>query len=320
MTLPEAEHARKPRKGGRRGLFLPWLLALLLVIGWSLGWFWLRGEAERRMDDGVAQLKAQGYDVVWRQRTITGFPFRLDVNLDGARIAEPSGWALAATELKAEAYIYRLDHWVAVAPEGVVLTRPEGGPVTVRARALRASLSSADKHPPALSIEGVGLAFETAPGAEPYWVEAAEALQLHLRPGPDGQDLGGLLFKVEGAKFRLKGLPARIVQGKTATMTWDLILTKMSSFQGDDWVDAVRGWRDAGGAITVRAAEVRGGDAVLSGKGGPLTVGLDGRLQGRLDATLKGSDNTPAFGGEVELRNGEARIGPVPLGPSPRLY
>lgn len=317
MTLPEAERARKPR---RRGLFLPWFLALLLVIGWSLGWFWLRGEAERRMDAGVAQLKTQGYDVVWRQRTITGFPFRLDVNLDGARIAEPSGWALAATELKAEAYIYRLDHWVFVAPEGVTLTRPEGGPVTVRAKALRASIADVDKHPPSISIEGAGLAFETPPGAEPYWVEAAESLRLYLRPGPEGQDLGGLLFKVEGAKLRLKGLPARIVQGKTATMTWDLILSKMSAFHGEDWPDAVRGWRDAGGDITVRAAEVTGGDAVLSGKGGPLRVGVDGRLQGTLEATLKGSDNTPAFGGDVELRNGEATIGPLTIGPSPRVY
>lgn len=318
MTLPEAERPRKPSKGRRRGLFLPWFLALLLVIGWSLGWFWLRGEAERRMDAGVAQLKAQGYDVVWRQRTITGFPFRLDVKLDGARIAEPSGWALAATDLKGEAWVYRLDHWVFVAPDGVILTRPEGGPVTVRAKALRASLSSMDKHPPRLAIEGVGLDFEPAPGAEPYWVEAAEKLELRLVPGPNDQ--GAVQFIVAGAKLRLKGLPARIVQGKTASVTWNLILSKMSAVHGQSWPDAVRSWRDAGGTIMVEAAEVRGGDAVLSGKGGPLKVGVDGRLQGDLEATLKGSDNTPAFGGDVELKNGEAKIGPLPLGPSPRVY
>ncbi len=316
MTLPERERARKPRRGG---LFLPWLLALLLVAGWSGGWFWLRGEAARRMDAQVALLREQGYDIVWRKRTITGFPFRLNVALDGARIAEPSGWAIAAPLLKSEAYVYRLDHWVMVAPDGVTLTRPDGGPVTVRARALRASLSSFDEHPPRLSVEGVDLTFETAPGAKPYLVESAAGLALHLRAGP--QDQGGVLFKVDGARLRLEGLPARVVQGKPASMMWDLTLSKMSAFRGRDWPDAVRDWRDAGGAITVRAAEVRGGEAVLSGKGGPLTVGLDGRLQGGLEATLSGADDgTPAFSGDVDLSNGEARIGPLPLGPSPRLY
>jgi hypothetical protein len=206
-----------------------------------------------------------------------------------------------------------------VAPDGVTLTRPDGGPVTVRARALRASLSRFDEHPPRLSVEGVDLAFETAPGGKPYPVESAARLQLHLRAGP--QDQGGVLFKVDGARLRLEGLPARIVQGKPASMMWDLTLSKMSAFRGRDWPGAVRNWRDAGGFITVRAAEVRGGEAVLSGKGGPLTVGPGGRLQGGLEATLSGADDgTPAFSGEVDLSGGEARIGPLPLGPSPRLY
>lgn len=316
MTLPERERSRKPR---RRGLFLPWFLALLLVVGWSGGWFWLKDQAIARMDSSVEQLRAQGYDIAWRRREVSGFPFRLDIKLEGPRIAEPSGWAIAAPTLKGEAFIYRLDHWVLVAPTGVTLTRPEGGPVTVRAEALRASLAGFDKHPPRISIEGVGLNFEPTPGAKEYPIQSAEKLELHLRPGPDDQ--GALLFRVEGARLKLKGLPERIVQGRPASMMWDLVFSKMSAFRGEDWPDAVRSWRDAGGAITVSGAEVKGGDALLSGKGGPLTVGLDGRLQGTLEATLKGADDgTPAFNGDVELKDGEARIGPLPLGPSPRLY
>ena len=122
MTLPDSPPARKTRK---RGLFLPWLLALLVIGGWSVAWFRLRGEAVARMDAAVVQLRAQGYPVVWKTRTVTGFPFRLDVTLTGARIAEPSGWALAMPMLKSEAYIYRLDQWMLVAPDGVTLTRPD---------------------------------------------------------------------------------------------------------------------------------------------------------------------------------------------------
>jgi len=82
----------------------------------------------------VTQLRAQGYPVAWETRTVGGFPFRLDVTLTGARIAEPSGWAVAMPALKTEAWIYRLDHWMLVAPEGVTLSRPDGGAVLVRAR------------------------------------------------------------------------------------------------------------------------------------------------------------------------------------------
>lgn len=316
MTLPERERARKPR---RRGLFLPWLLMILLVVGWSIGWFWLKGEAITRMDAGVEQLRRQGYDIAWQSREIGGFPFRLDVNLKDARIAEPSGWALAADELKGEAWVYRLDHWVAVAPTGVTLTRPEGGPVAVKATALRGSLSGVDQRPPRLSIEGVNLTFETPPGAKPYPVESANRLELHLRPGPNDQ--GGVLFKAEGAKLRLTGLPARVAQGKPVSVLWDLTLARMAAFQGRDWPEAVRNWRDAGGVVTVREASIRGGDALLTADGGPLRVDPNGYLEGELKASLKDAKSGgQALGGAIALRDGKSTLGPLTVGPAPRLY
>jgi hypothetical protein len=316
MTLPDSPPARKSR---RLGLFLPWTLALLLAVGWSLAWVKLRGEAVARMDAAVAQLRAQGYPVAWETRTVTGFPFRLDVTLTGARIAEPSGWAIATPLLKTEAWIYRLDHWMLVAPEGMTLTRPDGGAVSVRAGALRASLAGLGTKPPRLSVEGVDLAFDTAAGATPYLIQSAKRLELHLRPGPEDQ--GGVLFRVEGAKLRLQGLPARVAQDRPVSMSWDLVLSKMSAFKGSNWPNAVRSWRDAGGVLTVRGAELRGGDAVLTGQGGPLRVGLDGRLGGTLDAKLKDADGSqPGFGGPVDLKDGRAKFGLLDLGPAPRVF
>lgn len=316
MTLPDQSTARKPR---RLGLILPWLALLLLAGGWSIAWVKLRSEAVTRMDAAAAQLREQGYPVDWKTRTVTGYPFRLDITLTGARIGEPSGWAMALPTLKGEAWIYRLDHWMLVAPDGVTLTRPDGGAVAVRARALRASLAGIEGRPPRLSVEGADVSFDTSPGARPYPIKSAERLELHLRPGPDDQ--GGVLFRVEGARLRLKGLPARVAQDRPVSMQWDLVLSRMSAFKGRSWPSAVRNWRDAGGVITVRAAELRGGDALLTGTGGPLRVGADGLLEGRINATLKEADGQgQGFGGPVDLEDGRARLGPLDLGPAPRVY
>jgi hypothetical protein len=71
-------------------------------------------------------------------------------------------------------------------------------------------------------------------------------------------------------------------------MSWDLVLSKMSAFKGSNWPNAVRSWRDGGGVLSVRGAELRGGDALLNGQGGPLRVGLDGRLSGTLGRHAQG--------------------------------
>lgn len=292
---------------------------ILLVVGWTIGWFWLRGEAVQRMEAGVEQLRKDGYDVAWKERDIGGFPFRLDVTLKGARIAEPSGWAVSTDEIKAEAWIYKLDHWVAVLPKGLTISRPEGGPVIVGARALRASLAGFDQRPPRLSIEGADLTFTTPPGTKPYPIETAEGLQLHLRQGPNDQ--GGILFRLDKAKLRLTGLPARVAQGKPVTLTWDLVLARMAAFDGSSWREAAMNWDRAGGVVTVREASIRGGDALLIAEGGPLRVGDDGRLEGELKAKLKDADSgIQALGGTVEMSGGKAMLGPLEIGPSPRVF
>jgi hypothetical protein len=45
------------------------------------------------MDATALSLKSRGYDLSWETRTFSGYPFRMDVNLINARVAEPSGWA-----------------------------------------------------------------------------------------------------------------------------------------------------------------------------------------------------------------------------------
>ncbi len=318
MTLPDPP---SPRKARRRWLWFPWTLFLLLVVGWTAGWFWLRIEAADRMDASAEALRKAGYTVEWKSRTLGGFPFRLDIALTDVRVAEPSGWGLSAPRLKGEAFVYAIDHWIAVAPEGLTLDRPIGGPVTITGPVLRASLAGFEERPPRISFEGVDLTFTPAPGAQPFFLQSAQKLELHTRAGPDDQ--GAVLLRAEGAQARLPGLLERIADGRPVSLTWDMILSRMSGFSGRDWRTSASAWSASGGTITVRKASLTAGDAVLEARTGALTVGTDGRVQGRLDADLRQAAQAlgmPIASAGVSFAAGQTFLGPLPIAPAPRIY
>ncbi len=332
MTLPDPDPPRKPR---RAGLYIPFALLAIIVAGWSGGWFWVRGEALRRLDAARASLSSGGVSVDWKSRAISGFPFRLDVDFDDLRV-----------RLKAEAYVYDPDHWVLVAPDGVAFVRPIGGPVSVRAKALRASISSIGGHPPKLAVEGLDLSFEPAPGAKPFFVSAAKTLQFNLRAGPNDQ--GQVYLQLGEAKARLAGLFARVAAGKPVSVEVDGVFNHASALVGGDWPSAVDAWRAAEGTMQVRSLKVAAGDAVLDAHSGTLSVGSDGRLRGSLHATLRQAPRALAAMGQegaiapeaaysaaavatartqgdiasmtIDFQAGQTTLGPVAIGPAPRVY
>lgn len=328
MTLHDS---LPPRKHSRRGLYIPFLLLALLIVAWSAAWFWLRGEAEQRMDAGTLALRQAGYTVSWQERRISGYPFRLDADFVNFVIAEPSGWGVAATSLKAEAYIYALNHWVAYAPYGVILNRPIGGRVGIGGKALRASIADIDKDVPRIAVEGAGLTFTRAQDAQPYPLQSADHLDFALRPGPDDQ--GAVLLKVDGARMQLPGLLSRVADGQPVDIDLEVILSKMSAFAGPNWRAMARNWAAGGGTAQVRKASLTAGGAEIVGHGDGLVVGPDGRVQGRLDVDLRKAGDAlsnmsggmippeAAFGGAtLSFRNGETTLGPLHVAPAPRLF
>lgn len=336
-----------PRKHRRLGLYLPFGLLAVAIAAWSLAWVWVRGEAARRMDAAVADLNRAGYQITWKDRSVGGYPFRMDVVLTDARVRDPSGWALQVPSVEGEAYIYDLTHWMFAAPQGLTFVRPEGGPVLATGRVIRASLSHPDARPPSFDFQGLDLAFQAAPGAQPFFLTSAKTVEFHLRAGPDDQ--GGVFFSVDQGKARLSGLFGRIAGDKPIAIVWNSTLSKMSAFEGADWADAVRHWSDAGGAMTVRDASLTAGQALIATKGGTLSVGRDGRARGALEVSLRRAPQALSAMGETgaipqtaahaaaevaQVRQGEGEtahatltfqagqttLGPVAIGPAPKVY
>lgn len=343
MTLPDKPIPGKP---SRVGLYAPFVALALGVAAWTGVWLWMRSEVFAQMDAAASALAAEGYRVDWSDREVSGYPFRLDLDLDSPRVREPSGWGLAATRLKAEAFVFAPDHWVVVAPDGVTLTRRVGGPVRIAARVLRASLSDTGARPPRISVEALGLTLSALPGAAPPSLTSAAELHIHTRAGP--KDQGAAYVEIDGAHLAGHSLPAEAAAGRPATLVGDAIFSHASALTGSGFADALRSWSAAGGALMIRRLSLDTGDVAAEARSGELAIGSDGRLTGRLDMRLRpalrlldlvANDavlppearraaqaviGARARGAEadapIEFQAGRTTLGPAAIGPPPRVY
>jgi hypothetical protein len=345
MTLHDPNLPRK--RLSRFWLYAPYVVVLIAAIGWSLVWLWLRAEIAHRMDATATRLREAGYTVDWTARRIDGYPFRIDVTLEQTRLAEPSGWALAAAEIRAEAYAYEPGHWIGYAPQGVVLTRPASGAVAITGPALRASYTRSDRGAPRIAVEGLKLVFTALAGAKPFAISRAEHLDFHLRPVED--DGAEFLLRIDGASAPPEAILARIAQDRPMDLSWEAKLSKVSALRGRDWPSAVRTWTAAGGDLEVARGGLTAGPAMVALRQGRLTVGSDGRLRGavgldlrqapsviRILADAKAIDpaaadaaamvaQARAGGGMVTQADltflaGVTTFGPVAIGPAPKVY
>jgi len=343
MSLPDQTSVRKSR---RALLYAPFVAVLLLALAWSAGWVWLGRGVLRRMEAERAHWKAEGRDLGWGARRLSGFPFRLDLDLSDARMADGSGWAIAAPRLKAEAFGFAPGHWVLVAPEGVVVTRRRAGPVIVHAKVLRASLSDIAIRPPRLSVEGLGLTFETPPGEKPFFLASAGEFHLHTRAGP--RDQSALYLGLVNAVAAPNSVLERVAAGKTSNLTLDGLYDHAAALSGRNWPDALRSWKAAGGLFDLRLLKIEAGGSSLEARSGQAGAGADGRLRGSIQVEIKGAPRVlgalgaggavspeaarsasmvvglegraPALRTTLDFEAGRMTLGPVAMGSAPRIY
>ncbi len=327
-------------------LYAPFALLAIAVVAWTTGWFWMRAEVFRRMDLDARVLGESGYRIDWGARSLSGFPFRLDLDIAAPRFREISGWGLSAPRLKAEAFVFAPDHWVVVAPDGVTLNRRVGGPVAIGAKVLRGSLSEMGAHPPRLSIEGMGLTFAAAPGGSPVAIASAEGLHLHAKAGP--MDQGAFYVEIDKASGAGSGLLNDIAADAPITIIADAIFSHAGALSGQGFVGALRGWGEAGGGLNIRRLRLQAGPVTAEAGSGALAIGGEGRLKGVLDLRVKqGRRMLTAWGARsglapeaatsaqtvldaherggvaaisVNFQAGQTTIGPVAVGPAPRVY
>jgi hypothetical protein len=82
------------------------LLVVLVLTGLSGYWYFAQARAENEIDRQVAALQARGGDFACADRQWQGFPLRLELVCDGARIAFPGGPEVETSKLEATGHLY----------------------------------------------------------------------------------------------------------------------------------------------------------------------------------------------------------------------
>lgn len=343
----------------RRGLFIPLIIVLALLVAWTGWWFVLTQRIEREILTRAEGLREAGWTIGHGRIAVDGWPFRARLALRDVEVIAPSGHGGRARELVAEANAYAPLHWVVIAPDGLTMVRADKGRVFVRGDAIRMSVRDVSEAWPQMALELIKPTFRAERGAEPFPISAAERLTLEARPAtarprdaeapaPGADDLDVLFQMVEG-RGREAGPVDRLTGEGRLSVRTEVTLERAGALTGMDSAGVFDTWTQAGGRFANVRVELQSGDSRALLTGGPLVADEDGRLTGSLSvqaeraapalAGLSGTENgavdraqTAAAAGAaavaertplsltLEFRDGRTWLGPFTLAPAPRLF
>lgn len=329
-------------------LVIPWMLAIVVAVGWSVYWFHARNVIETELDTRAEALRADGYNISWGERSIGGYPFRFFIQMENFQVGEPGGWGLAAPKVEAGASAMFGNVVVLTAPDGVVISRPEMPGIAVTGEVIRASIGGLGRPAPyRVSVEGIDLTLASSDPGLPF--KEIGRFETHFRPEDGGE--GQLVFRVVDAPVGGGGMLARAAGGRPVTLALEGRLTNTQHLVGDSWRAIMSRWSDAGGRLQIQQGGLEAGDALVVLR--PATIGADasGRAVGELKLTLGATGEGLLALGEIgvlppdtaesaadvaamqsifssdatldvsfDFRNGDAFIGPLPIGSAPRIY
>jgi hypothetical protein len=332
------------------------LLALALlapVIGWS-AWWWAGASAkEAAFASWLADRRSDGWLAEASGIATTGFPNRFDTRIDRLALADPaSGWAWEAPFLDILMLSYAPTRAILALPPEQALAVP-GARATLRSDRLIASANLAPGPALALrrvSVEGAGLRLDAPEG----WSAAAARLEAHVAEAPGSAGPGNAYaLALEADAVRLPAVwrdrldPA----GAMAEALESLSLDARAAFDRPLDRAAVEDRPPRLEALSVKRLEARWGALSLSATGrvaadaqgyaageimvratrwrdmlraavaaGALDRDLAAAIEAGLGLLALLSGDAESIEAPLSLGGGLARIGPVPLGPAPRLY
>lgn len=275
-----------PRRRRRIGLFLPYILLAALVVAWTGAWFFIRAKAESEMDAWLAREAQAGRQWTCADRSITGFPFRLELRCASVRFARSDGsFTLGPTTAVVQVYDPRHVVLEATGPFHV-----EQGDLTgdVTWKALDASFHATSDGFSRASLvvdDPTGKVLSADLGPVDF---AARHLELHARPTPGRFESDGAVdVSLRLAKAAVPRLDALAGSSDPADIDLDTTIERATVLRTGTVARELETWRRADGRLDVTRLSIAKGERRLQAKG---EVGLDEahRPEGRFDIRALG--------------------------------
>jgi hypothetical protein len=291
MTSDANPAAPVGKPPSRWGLYAPLAIVAVFLAVWGVVW-WMGAQRAGAVLDGFMAREAQrGRDWVCPERSISGFPFRIEVNCQRPQLIErgPNGLRREAS-LKALTIHGRITtpgHYIALLEAPMTIRLDQDRDLTLRWTNARASFRGSNAGFSDVSLE------ITAPEALLGVGEAgderiqAKDLALHFRRSPGDKPGSDLVMRiadiVHPALNRAIGNPEPMTVELQATAP-GLLVEPTRRIE-----EALEAWRLGKGEARIVLAKLSKGQAAIDLAG---SVGLDDfrRLSGNLQGRAKGMD------------------------------
>ncbi|GJE54927.1 MULTISPECIES: DUF2125 domain-containing protein [Methylobacterium] len=274
------------KRRSRLGLFLPYILLLTLALVWSAGWYWVRGKAASEMDAWRAREAAAGRNWTCADRSITGYPFRIELRCASLKFARSDGgFSLGPLTVLVQVYQPRHAILEATGPFHV-----EQGDLIgdVNWTALEGSFHGASDGFVRASLVVDGPKGSIS-GGEPGPIDfAAKHLELHARPTPGRFESDGavdLNLRLTDGTF--PQLDPLFGNADPVEASLDATLERATVLRTRAIEKELEAWRLAEGQLDITALSLVKGNRRLQAKG---EVGLDEahRPEGQFDVRAAG--------------------------------
>jgi hypothetical protein len=331
-------------------------VVLAVALGWS-GW-WIVGSQIKRsaLEGWLAERRADGWVAEAEAISIGGFPNRFDTRVTGLHLADPGqGWAWETPFMDILMLSYQPNAAIVALPGDQQIAVP-GAQSVLDAETLRGSVRfvpGPSLELAALSVEADALALRDARAASPSVLAAADRVVLHLRALDDGTaPENGYAMFAEAQAVRLPAALREILDpaGALAPVADRLEIDGRLAFDAPLDRHAVEVAPPGVTHLSLSQASLRWGELAIA-LSGAVTADRQGYAVGDLDlraenwleilaamvragvigeetaATLRFGlgffarqrDGRSVLSVPLSFSGGGTRIGPIPVGPAPRL-
>jgi hypothetical protein len=299
----------------RRPLWRLFFMPVLLVIAaaaWSAFWFYSASKVDETADAWRAREARSGRVYDCARRSVSGYPFRLEVRCDGATVSLVSQTADATqTPITAKlgqilvvAQVYDPKLLIAEFTAPATISDSSQQPsMLANWRLGHSSVVGLPGIPQRISLEFDDPAIDRVNGPQQTPLARAQHVELHGRLAEGSQSDHPVIETV----LQIRGGSVQEVHPLLAApFDADIrtLLSGLKDFAPKPWPQRFREIQAAGGHVEIVQSRIQQGD-VIAVASGTLGLSAEGRLDGELQMTVAGLEKViPALGIEKMLDDG----------------